>query len=100
MVSKSQQQFWKHDVKVARDYNRTVGSTDGTSLKEKLLNDLARLHGSEYRRLSNERSRRFSNQYTWSPMMRGTRTSRMSIQELEKVYCNPMFSKSENRPTT
>lgn len=100
MVSKSQVQFWKHDVKVARDYNKTLGTGDGVKLKEKLFEDLAQIHGNnDFRTLATEASSRFSNQHTWSPMMRGTRTSRISIQELEKLYCNPTYNKTESRPT-
>lgn len=100
MTSKSQQQFWKHDVKVARDYNKTFGTGDGESLKAKLFEDLAQLRGNEFRSLATEGSGRFSNQHTWSPMMRGTRATRISIQELEKLYSNPTYNKPEIRPTT
>lgn len=96
MASKYQQQFWKHDVKVARDYNQTLGTCEGASLKERLFEDLAHFHGDEFRTLSS----RFSDQHTWSPMMRQTKTSRMTIQELEQLYLNPTFSKAESRPTT
>lgn len=101
MVSKAQQQFWKHDVKVARDYNKTVGTGEGVSLQEKFFEDFANLHGNQFRTLTAEGNipSRFPNQNTWSPMMRGNRTSRISIQELEKLYCKPSFIKTENRPT-
>lgn len=102
MVSKSQQQFWKHDVKVARDYNKSLGSGEGASLQQKMFEKFANLHGNNLRSMTTDRPgpslSRFSNQHTWSPMMRGNKTSRMSIQELEKLYSNPTFSKSEIRP--
>lgn len=99
MVSKSQQQFWKHDVKVARDYNQTLGTGEGASLKKKLLEDLAHFQSEEFRTLTTSGSSRFSNQHTWSPMMKANRTSRISIQELEKLYLNPTYNKTETRPT-
>lgn len=86
-------------MKVARDYNKTLGAGEGISPKEKLFESLAQIHGDELRTLATEASNRFSNQYTWSPMMRATRTSRISIQDLEKLYCNPTYNKSESRPT-
>ncbi|XP_037052297.1 uncharacterized protein LOC119085886 [Bradysia coprophila] len=95
MVSKNQQQFWKHDVKVARDYNKTLGAGEGVSLKEKVLEDLAEIQGNNIRTLNSER---YSNQHTWSPMMRtGARTSRMPIQELEKLYSNQTDNKAARR---
>lgn len=99
MASKSQQQFWKHDVKVARDYNQTLGTGEGVSLKDRLFEDLAHFHGDEFRTLTANGCSGFSNQHTWSPMMRQTKTSRMTIQELEQLYLNPTFNKAESRPT-
>lgn len=94
MTSKNQQQFWKHDVKVARDYNKTLGTGEGISLKEKVLEDLAEIHGKEISTIAGER---YSNQHTWSPMMMrtGAKSSRMPIQELEKLYAN----QQEIKPT-
>lgn len=101
MVSKSQEQFWKHDVKVARDYNKTIVNDEGVSLKERLLKDLAQLRDTEFKSLITEAPSGFSNQqHTWSPMMKTNRTSRISIQELEKLYWNPTYTIAENRPTT
>lgn len=101
MVSKSQQQFWRHDVKVARDYNKTLGKGEGTSLQQKIFEDFANFHGNDFRTLPTDRPSlsRFSNQHTWSPMMRGNTTSRISIQELEKLYSNPAYNKTEIRPS-
>ncbi|KAG4073563.1 hypothetical protein HA402_000787 [Bradysia odoriphaga] len=95
MASKNQQQFWKHDVKVARDYNKTLGAGEGVSLREKVLEDLAEIQSNNMRTLNSER---YSNQHTWSPMMRaGARTSRMPIQELEKLYSNQTDNKAARR---
>lgn len=99
MVSKSQQQFWKHDVKVARDYNKTFGTGEGESLKAKIFEDLAKFRVNEFRSSTTQGSGRFSNQHTWSPMMRGSRETRISIQELEKLYTNPSYNTTDNRPT-
>lgn len=98
MASSSQQQFWKHDVKVARDYNQTLGTGEGASLKKRLFEDLAHFHCDEFRTLTTNRTSRFSNQHTWSPMMKVARRS-MTIQELEKLYLNPTYTKTDSRPT-
>ncbi|XP_055546990.1 uncharacterized protein LOC129731198 [Wyeomyia smithii] len=91
IVPQDQKQFWKHDIKIARDYNRTLHSTDGMSMSKQLIHDLTALHnqdpesrgfGSEL--LLNTIGR---NQHTWSPTHNyHQREHRPSIQELEALY--------------
>lgn len=37
--------FWKHDVKVARDYNKTLGENEGEDLGKQFLEEWANLNG-------------------------------------------------------
>ncbi|XP_042897542.1 uncharacterized protein [Parasteatoda tepidariorum] len=37
--------FWKHDVKVARDYNKTLGENEGEDLGKQFLQEWANLNG-------------------------------------------------------
>ncbi|KAJ6646100.1 hypothetical protein Bhyg_01310 [Pseudolycoriella hygida] len=95
MSSKLQQKFWKHDVKVARDYNKTFGTVEGETLKESLLAELVQLQEKEFRTVTNKT---FSCQNTWSPMMRVNKSTRMSMQELEKLYWDQSFNKTKIHP--
>nr|CAD7588085.1 unnamed protein product [Timema genevievae] len=40
-TSKAQRHFWDHDVKIARDYNRTMRGPDARNLGKSLANELA-----------------------------------------------------------
>ncbi|XP_058819469.1 uncharacterized protein LOC131682189 [Topomyia yanbarensis] len=91
IVNKDQKQFWKHDIKIARDYNRTLHSTDGMSMSKQLIHELTTLHnqdpdgrgfGSEMKLSISSR-----NQHTWSPNHNyHQREHRPTIQELEALY--------------
>lgn len=35
-ASEDQRQFWKHDIKIARDYNKTIHADEGQKLQEEL----------------------------------------------------------------
>ncbi|XP_053693931.1 uncharacterized protein LOC128741855 [Sabethes cyaneus] len=102
IVPKDQKQFWKHDIKIARDYNRTLHSTDGMSISKQLIHDLTALHnkdpeghgfGSEL--LLNTISR---NQHTWSPNHNyHQREHRPTIQELEALYLSLSGNNGDNQ---
>lgn len=92
IVPKDQKQFWKHDIKIARDYNKTWHTMDGMSVSKQLMQDLTnmqhgqdpenRMYGSD--RLLNTIQR---NQHTWSPRHNyHQRDHRPTIQELEALY--------------
>lgn len=104
MVSKYQRQFWKHDVKVARDYNKTIGAGEGASTQEKLFEDFAQLQDNEFKNSYLKRAEHsvnlVSNQYTWSPMMSGPRTTRMTIREIENAYKNMSHTKTDKSHPT
>lgn len=101
VVSKSQRQFWKHDIKVARDYNKTCYS--GADL-EQLANEIADFQGTENLRpdflLNIDRA---SYQNTWSPM--GSRSgiynrdAKPTLADLEKLYVQMSRPPSDNSNT-
>lgn len=73
VVSKSQQQFWKHDVKVARDYNKTIKRTENDRFTGDIATEITDLHGTSTERLalSAHIISTLSQPYyqnTWSPM--------------------------------
>ncbi|XP_055933379.1 uncharacterized protein LOC129963216 isoform X2 [Argiope bruennichi] len=46
--------FWKHDVKVARDYNKTLGENEGEDLGKQFLEEWANLNGIDPNTLKND----------------------------------------------
>lgn len=88
-MSRNQRQFWKHDVKVARDFNNfssaQTGGDGGSSLTQKLAEEFA-----EFQETDPERNGgNTRHQQTWSPMMfRQHDTTNLSIQEMEKIFLN------------
>ncbi|KAG8187303.1 hypothetical protein JTE90_011674 [Oedothorax gibbosus] len=46
--------FWKHDVKVARDYNKTLGENEGEDLGKQFLEEWANLNGIDPKTLKND----------------------------------------------
>ncbi|XP_058058095.1 uncharacterized protein LOC131209122 [Anopheles bellator] len=104
VVPKDQKQFWKHDIKIARDYNRTLHTTDGMSMSKHLMQELTTLHqndttGSGLRGdfLLNSASKG-GHQNTWSPRHNyHQRDRRPTVQELEALYLSLSANTSENQ---
>jgi hypothetical protein len=40
VVSNSHKQFWKHDIKIARDYNKTLHAEDAAAYSERMAKEL------------------------------------------------------------
>lgn len=103
VVPKDQKQFWKHDIKIARDYNRTLHTTDGHSMSKNLMQELTSLHhnndttgGLRGDYLLNSASK--GNQNTWSPRHNyHQRDHRPTIQELEALYLSLSANTTENQ---
>uniref|UniRef100_A0A182LUI5 Uncharacterized protein n=1 Tax=Anopheles culicifacies TaxID=139723 RepID=A0A182LUI5_9DIPT len=103
VVPKDQKQFWKHDIKIARDYNRTLHTTDGHSMSKNLMQELTTLHhnndttgGLRGDYLLNSASK--GNQNTWSPRHNyHQRDHRPTIQELEALYLSLSANTAENQ---
>ncbi|KAK6620158.1 hypothetical protein RUM44_006559 [Polyplax serrata] len=111
------QQFWHHDIKVARDYNRSFGKEDAKQFEKQLAKELVAVYSGEdeatapispndemnefRRRLSSlyhyspDTARRISvcprrlSQATWSPSPSTLENSRrFSLRDLEKLYAS------------
>lgn len=104
VVPKDQKQFWKHDIKIARDYNRTLHTNDGLSMSKQLIHELTSLHhnndttggGLRGDYLLNSASK--GNQNTWSPRHNyHQRDHRPTIQELEALYLSLSANTAENQ---
>lgn len=91
-ASDNQRQFWKHDIKIARDYNKTVNADEGRKLQE----DLSQFHenasenfkgvGAELLRLNN-----YPHTNTWSPLTlrnhrKDVQNTRTSLRDLDSLY--------------
>lgn len=93
VVSKGQRQFWKYDIKVARDYNKTCQSDEDLEL---IAHEIADFQGGNevgpgFGKMDFLRTiDRSSYQKTWSPM--GSRSgmhsrdTKPTLAELEKLY--------------
>lgn len=109
IVSKSQRQFWKHDVKMARDFNKTnkPGSDSNTTLTQQIAdefkeefgeNDLQRMNSANFLKNVNQASY----QNTWSPMTLRhefpSNDAQKSRENMEKIYlkmAQPMASNNQ-----
>lgn len=91
-VSDDQRQFWKHDIRIARDYNKTIRADEGLKLQE----ELAQFHenaSDNFKGVGAEllRQSHFPHTNTWSPVtlchhrkeIHGTRTS---LRDLDALY--------------
>lgn len=102
IASKAHRHFWKHDIKIARDYYKTCQSEDAQALSKKLADEIAGFQKQDHE--IGGGSGYLSHQNTWSPM--STRnfysfknSSKPTIQELEALYLNRMGSHKEaSRP--
>jgi hypothetical protein len=94
VVSDDQRQFWKHDIKIARDYNKTVHADEGKKMREQF----AELHenasetfkgvGAELLKASH-----YPHTNTWSPLtLRHHRNqaynNQTTLREIDARYLN------------
>lgn len=101
IVSRDQRQFWKHDVKIARNFqgksrNGSVGG-ENASISQQLADDFADFQGSDAGRLGQNAEilrniGRSTYQHTWSPMNLHTHLhpndARVTRDEMEHMYLN------------
>lgn len=94
-TSDEQRQFWKHDIKIARDYNKTLHTEDGTSLNKKLAEEIAIFNEHETEKLHTgagaDLLKHHNHQSTWSPMTRQyyrreSCPGRTSMYDLDALY--------------
>lgn len=92
-ASDEQRQFWKHDIKIARDYNKTIHADEGAQLQK----GLAQFHdnASDFRGVGAEllKQSHYPHTNTWSPLtLRHYRkevyNTRTSLRELDALYVN------------
>ncbi|XP_001653400.2 uncharacterized protein LOC5570921 [Aedes aegypti] len=101
IIPKDQKQFWNHDIKIARDYNKTMHTMDGMTMNRQLLQELS--HFRPHGETDKQGSERWLNtigragQNTWSPRhLHNTREHRPTIQELEALYLSLSANTSDN----
>jgi hypothetical protein len=91
-ASDEQRQFWKHDIKIARDYNKTINADEGKKLQE----GLAQFHenaSDNFRGVGAEllKQSRYQHTNTWSPVtLRHYRkeglNTQTSLHDLDTLY--------------
>lgn len=98
VASRGQRQFWKHDIKIARDYNKTLHPNDSYTIA--LADELAhyKMHEKEtIHGIGAELLRSgANNQNTWSP----TLNHHHHVRDLEAIYlslaCPPTTSSNDS----
>ncbi|XP_017772058.1 PREDICTED: uncharacterized protein LOC108559324 [Nicrophorus vespilloides] len=103
----ARRQFWKHDIKVTRNYNKTLQKEEAKKMKAKFLKELGMAkrsddgqsdhlhHSTEINREEVEKSEK-KTQYTWSPCTMVSK--RPTIQELQDLYNNLVRESPKNSP--
>jgi len=83
VASADQRQFWKHDIKIARDYNKTLNGDDALKLKEELA-EFREHECDNFKGVGAELLKTYPNAHaTWSPL---------SSRHHRKDYCNTRTS--------
>lgn len=90
-ASDDQRQFWKHDIKIARDYNKTLHADDGVKLKE----ELAQFHenaSENFKGVGAELLRQshfpHSNTLTLRHHRKETHNTQTSLRDFDALYMN------------
>lgn len=93
VLSDEERQFWKHDVPIAREYNKTLHAEDGKKLQEEFIEYCG--EGSEnFKGVGAELLRQefYPQTHTWSPLSHRFHTHRKdavtktSLRDLETLY--------------
>lgn len=105
--SADQRQFWKHDIKIARDYNKTIQAEEGRKFKE----ELAPFHGNaseNFKGVGAEllRQSHYPHTNTWSPLtlrhfrkeVGNTRTSVHDFDSHHLNYGGKSDNEKQNQP--
>lgn len=92
VLSDMERQFWKHDVPIARDYNKTLNAEEG----KKLIEELAEFRGRESENFRGVGAELLNqefypyNHHTWSPFTnrynRKEPANKSSLRDLEALY--------------
>lgn len=81
-VSDDERQFWKHDIKIARDYNKTINAEEGRKVEV----ELNQQDSSAFKGVGAELLRQ-NYQHTITSTVRHLKDSHiMSIRELDAIY--------------
>lgn len=96
----AKQKFWKHDIKIARDFNQSAYTEEVKELHRRISKEYSDIPNFHFRPEDNShrihkdaaRMNIQKPQYTWSP---GTAEGRPTLSELRKLYTN--FRKEECR---
>lgn len=93
VLTDEERQFWKHDVPIARDYNKTIHAEEGKKLEEDFAAYCGK--GSEnFKGVGAELLRQefYPNTHTWSPLShrfhnhRKDAVTKTSLSDLEMLY--------------
>jgi hypothetical protein len=100
LSTEEERQFWKHDVPIARDYNKTLIADDGRRLREQLDEYL---NTDNFRGVGAELLKQdlYPHTHTWSPIMQKLSSKkdqpRPSVIEFNSYYKSMTSSDDQNK---
>lgn len=97
-----ERQFWKHDIPIARDYNKIVNDDEGRRLRDQ-LDDYLNSETGTFQGVAAELLRQdlSPNMHTWSPLMHklGTKREKQRPSVIDiNTYFKSMQSRDKNQP--
>lgn len=95
-VSDSHRQFWKHDIKIARDYNKTIHAEEGVKLKKQLAEFQ---ETDNFKGVGAELLKQNHYPHTHTFYRKEVYNTRTSMRELDALYMNlPGKNTTEKHP--
>lgn len=92
IASRGQREFWKHDIKIARDYNKTMHTGNNSDLLRQFTNAReGMIHGVGVELLKSV------NQQTWSPNTNKLFSDNTSTRDLEALYLSLAVNPKRNQ---
>ena len=101
-ASEEERQFWKHDIPIARDYNKTINAEDGRRIRQH-LDDYLNNHAENFQGVAAELLKQdlYPNVHTWSPLMHKFTNKkdqiRPSVLDLDSYYKSMTSTSNHNR---
>ncbi|KAL7016194.1 hypothetical protein ACKWTF_009956 [Chironomus riparius] len=91
LSTEEERQFWRHDIPIARDYNKTINAEDGRRVRQQ-LDDYLNSETRNFRGVAAELLRHdlYQNTHTWAPLIQKFNSKidqpRQSVIDLDSYY--------------
>ena len=100
--TEQERQFWRHDIPIARDYNKTLNGEDGRKIKQE-FEEYLKSETRNFRGVAAELLRQdlYQNTHTWSPLMQKFNSKidqpRQSVINFDSYYKSMTSSNDHNK---